>query len=136
LYPVLDAEQRVVSVITRKDLKQILGKPGLSNATIGSFARRAPAIAFANEPLRLVVSRMAEMQFTRMPVTDPDDGDKLVGMVSLEDLLSGRTRAVTEERTRERVLRLRLPRLKNRASLREAPAAAGPDSDDSGPTRS
>ena len=44
-----------------------------------------------------------------MPVFDPEDGNKLVGMISLDDLLSGRLRTLTEERTRERVLRLRIP---------------------------
>jgi hypothetical protein len=44
-----------------------------------------------------------------MPVLDPVD-HKLAGMVSLEDLLSGRVRVLDEERTRERVLRLRMPK--------------------------
>ena len=70
---------------------------------------------------------MAERQLTRMPVLDPEDGNKLVGMVSLEDLLSGRVHALTEERTRERVLRLRLPLPP--FSARHPEAAAG-DSED------
>jgi len=37
------------------------------------------------------------------------DGKKLVGMVSLNDLLRARTRSLEEERRRERVLRLRIP---------------------------
>jgi CBS domain containing-hemolysin-like protein len=52
---------------------------------------------------------MAEKQFTRMPVLDSEYGNKLVGMISLEDLLSGRVRTLTEERMRERSLRLRIP---------------------------
>ena len=35
---------------------------------------------------------------------------KLAGMISLHDLLRARTRTLEEERTRERVLRIRLPR--------------------------
>jgi CBS domain containing-hemolysin-like protein len=70
-------------------------------------------VAYADEPLRSIVYRMAEKHFTRMPVLDREDGHKLVGMISLEDMLSGRARALTEERTRERVLRIRLPGTQN-----------------------
>jgi CIC family chloride channel protein len=102
LYPVLDENRRVVNVMTRADLK------------LGVMTQRAPVVAYANEPLRLVVYRMAEHQLTRMPVIDPEDGQKLVGMVSLQDLLTGRARTLTEERTRERVLHLRWPSKRDR----------------------
>ena len=64
------------------------------------------------EPLRIVVSRMAETGFTRLPVIECDGG-KLVGMISLHDLLLARVRNLNEERHRERVLRLRFPFGKN-----------------------
>jgi CIC family chloride channel protein len=109
LYPVLDGDRKISGVITRKDLEKVLARSHHADTTIGSVAHRAPTVAYANEPLRIVAYRMAEKQFTRMPVLDPDDGHKLVGMISLEDMLSGRARTLTEERTRERVLRLRVP---------------------------
>jgi CIC family chloride channel protein len=108
LYPVLDHDKKIAGVLTRKDLEKVMKRShGLE--TIGSIAHTGPTVAYANEPLRSVAYRMAEKQFTRMPVLDPEDGHKLVGMISLEDMLSGRARTLTEERTRERVLRLRLP---------------------------
>jgi CBS domain containing-hemolysin-like protein len=63
-------------------------------------------VAYPDESLRVVVYRMAETGFTRMPVVDRGDGRKLVGIVSLEDLLHARSRNLTEERTRERVLQI------------------------------
>ena len=51
---------------------------------------------------------MAETGLTRMPVVDRENPRKLVGMISLTDLLRARTRNLEEERRRERVLRLRL----------------------------
>jgi CBS domain-containing protein len=109
LYPVLHQDQKIAGVITRKDLEKVLERPHRDGTTLGSVAQQAPTVAYANEPLRAVAYRMAERQFTRMPVLDPEDGHKLVGMISLEDMLSGRARTLTEERTRERVLRLRMP---------------------------
>jgi CIC family chloride channel protein len=51
---------------------------------------------------------MAETGYTRLPVVERDDPRKLVGMISLNDLLKARVRSLEEERLRERVLRLRL----------------------------
>jgi len=50
-----------------------------------------------------------ETGFTRLPVLDSQHSRKLVGMISLHDLLRARTRSLEEERHRERVLRIRLP---------------------------
>ena len=107
LYPVLDGEDRLAGVITRKDLRNLTAVHDGDRA-IGEFVRCAPEVAYANEPLRAIVYRMASSGFTRMPVLDPADR-KLVGMVSLQDLLHARARNLSEERDRERVIRIRLP---------------------------
>jgi chloride channel protein, CIC family len=65
-------------------------------------------VAHPDEPLRVVVYRMAETGYTRLPVIERGEHPKLVGMISLQDLLIARARNLTEERTRERVLRIRL----------------------------
>jgi H+/Cl- antiporter ClcA/CBS domain-containing protein len=103
LYPVIDAERRLLGVVTRKDLAKVAAA---EDQQVASIARKEPIVAQASDPLRVVVYRMAERGFTRMPVVE---NGKLVGMISLEDLLDARARNLTEERTRERVLRLRLP---------------------------
>jgi len=59
-------------------------------------------VAYPDEPLRAVVYRMAESGKTLLPVLDPADGHKFVGMISLNDLLHARVRALEEEQNRER----------------------------------
>jgi chloride channel protein, CIC family len=105
LYPVIDAHRRLTGVVTRNDLA---GYPG-ERTLLSDVARHDPAVAIADEPLRTVVYRMAETGYTRMPVVDSAEERRVVGMVSLEDLLHARARSLTEERSRERVLRIRLP---------------------------
>jgi hypothetical protein len=51
---------------------------------------------------------MAETGFTRFPVVEHDGSRKLMGLVSLDDLLKARTQTLEAERCRERVLPLRL----------------------------
>jgi predicted transcriptional regulator len=77
--------------------------------TLDEVMKRKVVTAFPDEPLRLVVYRMAETGLTRMPVVARDNPRKVLGMISLADLLRARTRDLEEERRRERVLRLRLP---------------------------
>jgi H+/Cl- antiporter ClcA len=116
LYPVVDTERRVSGVITRKQLR-ILTQSEAAEAFLGHIVRD-PVVAWPDEPLRVVVFRMAETGLTRMPVVEIESG-KLVGMISLHDLLLARVRNLNEERHRERVLQLRLPFRTQREPTRE-----------------
>jgi CBS domain-containing protein len=69
--------------------------------------RQDTVTAHPDETLLVVVNRMALSGQTQLPVVDPKDSNKLVGMVSLRDLLHARVRNLEEERNRERILRLR-----------------------------
>lgn len=110
LYPVLDAEKHLVGVVTRKDLQTFAQREHAENKEIqlDALVHKQPVVAYADEPMRAIVERMADTGFTRFPVVERDDPRKLLGMVSLRDLLKARARNLDEERRRERILRLRL----------------------------
>jgi CBS domain-containing protein len=95
-------------VITRKQVKELLELPHPPRHLLAEVVSQ-PVVAYPDEPLRVVVYRMAETGLTRFPVVDRGDGKKLLGIIGLRDLLSARTRNLAEERDRERVLRVRLP---------------------------
>ena len=106
LYPILTSEGAFSGTVTRADLIRAMENP--ARTSLSEIARPA-AVVHPEDSLRAVVYRMAESGITRFPVTDRQTGTELVGMVSLEDLLGARTRNLHEERTRERVLRVRMP---------------------------
>ena len=108
LYPVVDQDKRLHGVVTRKQLHKLMGEGDRPERTLREIVR-VPVVAHPDEPLRVVVYRMAETGLTRFPVVDRGDSRKLHGVISLRDLLSARTRNLAEERDRERVLRVRLP---------------------------
>ena len=108
LYPVVDDEKQLRGVVTRKRLQQFMTETEQPNRALGEIANH-PVVAHPDEPLRVVVYRMAETGLTRFPVVDRGDSRNLLGIISLRDLLSARTRNLAEERNRERVLRIRLP---------------------------
>jgi chloride channel protein, CIC family len=100
LFPLVDSEGRLAGVITRHEMR--------SGEALPDSSLRSPVVAYPDEPLRVVVFRMAETGLTRLPVVERETG-KLAGMVSLRDLLMARVRNLNEERQRERVLKIRLP---------------------------
>ena len=103
LFPVVDEARRVVGVITRYDLRQWLAGQGRAGQMLGDVIERRPVMAYADEPLRVIVYRMAETGLTRLPVVERRDGT-LVGMLALTDLLTARARILDAEQRRERVL--------------------------------
>jgi CBS domain-containing protein len=103
LYPVVDCENRVRGVITRKQLRHL---PESAHSLLADLMRQ-PVVVYPDEPLRMVVMRMAETGLTRFPVVGRNG--ELAGLVSLRDLLTARARNLQEERQRERVLQVRLP---------------------------
>jgi hypothetical protein len=62
---------------------------------------------YHDEPLRVVVHRMAETGLTHFPIVERGSARRLLGMISLEDLLI-RARNLDAERRRERVMRVRV----------------------------
>ncbi|GAC1366641.1 MAG: chloride channel protein [Ktedonobacteraceae bacterium] len=109
LFPIMDAAEHLLGVMTRKDLQPVIQQASSDpDAQLGTLPYAQPVVAYPDEPLRAVVYRMAETGFTRFPVVERDDPQKLLGIVSLTDLLKARTRNLEEERQRQRVLHLRL----------------------------
>jgi CBS domain-containing protein len=65
-----------------------------------------PVLAHPDDTLRDVAYRMAETGVTRMPVVLRGPAPKLVGVVTLPALLTGRLRDLEEDREAERIIRL------------------------------
>ena len=108
LYPVVDAERRLLGVVRRGDLQRLQSQHGTeAGRPLAAVLRQEPVVAHPDEPLRVVAYRMAETGLTRFPVVERGDGRRLVGMVVLRDLLEARMRNLEAERRRERVIPLR-----------------------------
>ena len=108
LLPVVNGEGKLVGVLTRGDLHERMEKEGVSVLTrpLADLVRKDTVETYPDEPLRMVVYRMAEKGVTRMPVVERATG-KFLGLVSLDDLLKARARNLEEERRREQTLKLR-----------------------------
>jgi CBS domain-containing protein len=82
-------------------------------------------VAYADDPLRVVVNWMAEKGVTRIPVVERENG-RFLGIISLDDLLQAPSRHLEEEQRREQTLRVpyfrpsRAPSPKQGASVTKA----------------
>ncbi len=130
LFPVLDSDGKMCGVVTRGDLirahNAYLRAGGRDSRHITDIMRRRPLTAAPDEALRAVVHRMAQTGLTSMPVVAPEKPEKLLGLVSLEDLLEARSRELRDELVRERVLDLRLSHLSRPAPAVHDQAVTGP----------
>lgn len=108
LLPVVNLDGTLAGVLTRKDIRDCMARDGDAalQLNLSDLVRSDAVEVFADEPLRVVVYRMAEKGLTRMPVIDRSTR-RFLGLISLDDLLKARTRHLEEERRRERTLQFR-----------------------------
>jgi chloride channel protein, CIC family len=108
LLPVLNPEGQLVGVVTRGDISQKMEQSGDAALALpmGDLVRANAVEAYPDEPLRVVVYRMAEKGYTRVPVVERGTR-KFLGLVSLNDLLKARSRHLEEETRRERSLKFK-----------------------------
>jgi CIC family chloride channel protein len=105
LLPVVDGGGNLSGVLTRGELQAYFDAASESGkeGSLQEVMRSEAVVAIADDPLRVVVNRMAEKGVTRMPVVERGTGEFL-GLISLDDLLKARTRHLEEEQRREQTL--------------------------------
>jgi chloride channel protein, CIC family len=118
LFPLLDNEHRLVSLITRTQMMASARQPDLDQP-LAADGNPSPTVVGTGETLRSVANLMASTKITRFPVVDHEG--KFAGIITIEDLLAGRSRERLRENDRTRVLRMRWP-----FSAAAVPAAAAP----------
>ena len=109
LFPVVDESRRLLGVVTRVDLQRVVNLGEQSAPTeLVKVIRATPTVAHPDEPLRIVVHRMAHTGLTHFPVIERGNGQNLLGLIALDDLLRARALNLEAERRRERVFRFPL----------------------------
>ena len=93
--------RRLVGVLAFSD---VLAAHRSATRSLASDLAREPMLAFADETLREVADRMVSSGHGVLPVTEREDPQRLVGLVSQFDLLKAHERVLIEERHRERPL--------------------------------
>ncbi len=108
MFPVVNSDDKFVGVVTRRDLRAAIQNEAASATkhTLADITRHNAAVVYEDEPLRVVVERMAATGITRFPVVDKKDPKRLVGSISLNNLLGARVLHLEAETRREQVLQM------------------------------
>jgi len=90
-FPVLDAKQHLIGVITRRDF---LGKP--PSTRVRDLITRGPSVVFADMSLREAADHMVRENVGRLPVVARESPRKLIGIVTRSDLLTAHAQRLRE----------------------------------------
>jgi CBS domain-containing protein len=108
LFAVVDGAGELAGVVTRWVLERWAEGPAdPSKPSLASIAHE-PITAYPDEPLHTITNRMAATGLTSLPVVDRANPRRLVGNITLRDMLKARIRHLEEEQRRERVIPLNL----------------------------
>jgi CIC family chloride channel protein len=108
IFPVVDEGGELVGVVTRWMLEQWADGDGADfDTSVLAIAHQA-ITAYPDESLRAVMNRMAETGLTSLPVVQRENPRRLLGNITLRDMLKARVRHIEEEKRRERVLPISL----------------------------
>ena len=108
LYPVLDDGDAFVGVVTRHQLLAANAVDG--ERDVRTVHRPPVAVIHPDSTLRQAAEAMARNEVSRLPVVDRHDPARVLGVVSLSQLLAARHRDQQEARERSRLLTLRIVR--------------------------
>jgi CIC family chloride channel protein len=106
IFPLVDSDGRMTGTLTRSQLIAAARKEDLT-IPLAEDANRDPRTISPVTTLRMCAMSMAESKLTSYPVVSADG--KLLGVMTISDLLKGRSEEAHRESDRERVLRLRWP---------------------------
>lgn len=91
-FPVLDEEDRLVGVITRRDLLN-----DAPDTQVKLLVRRSPVVVYTDSSLREAADQMTLRHVGRLPVVHPDAPHRVVGMVSRSDLIAAQAQRLSHE---------------------------------------
>ena len=106
LYPVTGPDG-LAGVVTRGAL---IGHTGSTQDRVSALAIADPVCTHGDQTLRQVAEAMALAGVTTLPVADRDGSERIIGVITLPQLLAARRRDQQEARERERVLSINLIR--------------------------
>ncbi len=105
-FPVLDTDNKLVGVVTRRDLFA----SGVTAVTVGELVRRPAVVIHDDSSLREAAERMAHERIGRLPVVSRAEPHKVIGIVTRSDLVEANNGLIDQHR-KEAAMRPKLSSL-------------------------
>jgi CIC family chloride channel protein len=100
LYPLVDTAEQFVGVVTRHELERWVQRK--TAGPVSQLVKGSAVTAYDDEPLGIVLNRMANTGCTRLPVLSRDAPLRLAGLLTLAHTLKAKRRHLEDETRRER----------------------------------
>jgi H+/Cl- antiporter ClcA len=105
LYPVLDAHDHLVGLLTQHQMIGATPRPASQPPVLlAEVMVREPIVGYADMTLRELANWMAQNQVSSVPIVDRQDASRVLSVMSVDQVLEARLRDVDEEHKYERVL--------------------------------
>jgi chloride channel protein, CIC family len=99
---IVDANSKLVGIITRGDLFRALQQEPAGKRTVLAAGKTNLEVTFPDETLDDAIGKMLKLDIGRLPVVSREDVRKIVGYLGRADILEARLRRHEEEELRER----------------------------------
>jgi H+/Cl- antiporter ClcA/CBS domain-containing protein len=125
-YPVVGMQGEPLGVISGSDLLTLDSLQAGRNPVAADLINARPIVAHPQESCRVAAERMAQHSVGRLLIVDPEQKDRLVGIVTRSDLLKPRLQAYEEEVLPERILGWRIHKSPSVPSTNATPSELPP----------
>ena len=115
-FPVVDQDQALRGVVSLQDLDRILNLEDHDKLAAGDIITRSLVTAYPDETIGLALEKMGPRDLSSLPVIDPDNARRLLGIVRRTDIVRAYNLAIVRQRETHR--KLAQTRLENREAAR------------------
>jgi len=109
---IVDAQQRLVGIITRGDILRALRRSQVYELTVIEAGSTNLTVAYPDEPLDAALAKMLIRDVGRLPVVERNDPSKVVGYLGRAAILSARMNLHEEENLLQKGWASQHPRIK------------------------
>src|SRR5262249_19099636 len=99
---IMDADNKLVGIITRGDILRVLRESMTSALTVIEAGETKLIVAYSDESLHEAAARMLKHDIARLPVVDREDQRKVVGYLGRAAILAAQAKFYEEEEVRTR----------------------------------
>ncbi len=95
-FPVVDEQGNLCGIISFQNFREMLGREDIENVMVRDLKTYPVITIFPEDTLESAMSKMRYHHIERLPVVDPENPKKLVGILSQRDIWSAYNKALLE----------------------------------------
>ncbi|MCK5720604.1 MAG: chloride channel protein [Thiomargarita sp.] len=95
-FPVMDAKNELVGVVSISDLDSAIAEGSLSRRTIADIVTTDILVSYPSEPMGAALQRLSVRDISGLPVVEKEGSRKLVGIVLRSDIIRAYNTALTK----------------------------------------